>query len=443
MARKPPNIKAPDPRTIAPDLQSKRVGAKLISMVCQVREYELITPLFGGGTETQKADPVSVIRGPSIRGHLRFWWRAIRGGRFNGKLEAMKEAEDKIFGAAVGNEGNPSQVQITVFDCVAGAEDRPFEVVAGSSGSRGAKPKLQPRRGSVVPPYAAFTLQPRAEDLKPGMDTPGVRTGVSFTVGIVFTKDIADEVEAALWGWETFGGIGARTRRGFGALRLLKVDGQNSQPPKTSKLEEEIKRGLETYLTGSRFPDGVPHLSGAPLMKITPKHNNANAAWNYLIEKLRQFRQYRKDTEGNLSTFGKSQWPEPDAIRYLAEKISKPSIDKYPRADFGLPIIFHMYHDNLEATLKGNGVGDGKHLERLASPLILRPYLCSDGAVGLGIVLDTPRIPPNGLVLSLEREDKDVTAKLEINEAKELTKRLELLKNNTDVLQAFLNTLST
>lgn len=34
---------------------------------------EVITPLFGGGVEAGKNDPITLIRPSSIRGHLRFW----------------------------------------------------------------------------------------------------------------------------------------------------------------------------------------------------------------------------------------------------------------------------------------------------------------------------------------------------------------------------------
>src|SRR6266545_8104236 len=83
--------------------------------VTQEREYELITPLFGGGVEPGEADPVTTIRATEIRGHLRFWWRATRGGQFDGDLQEMKKAEDRLWGAASSsNDTLPSQVNIQV-----------------------------------------------------------------------------------------------------------------------------------------------------------------------------------------------------------------------------------------------------------------------------------------------------------------------------------------
>src|SRR5712692_6836155 len=86
--RKPPEI---SPQDVTPQKQD--------DIITQVREYKLITPLFGGGVTAGEGDPVTPIRGTEIRGLLRFWWRACRGGNYK-TIKEMKEAEDKIWGAA-------------------------------------------------------------------------------------------------------------------------------------------------------------------------------------------------------------------------------------------------------------------------------------------------------------------------------------------------------
>src|SRR6266567_6312018 len=69
------------------------------NIITQIREYKLITPLFGGGVTAGEGDPVTLIRGTEIRGLLRFWWRACHGGNYK-TLEELKKAEDKIWGVA-------------------------------------------------------------------------------------------------------------------------------------------------------------------------------------------------------------------------------------------------------------------------------------------------------------------------------------------------------
>src|SRR2546423_570031 len=85
------------PPQVKPDLSQRRIGGQTEKLITRVLRYVVITPLFGGGVAPAVADPVTVVRGSEIRGHLRFWWRACRGGQYNGDLCAMKETEDLIW----------------------------------------------------------------------------------------------------------------------------------------------------------------------------------------------------------------------------------------------------------------------------------------------------------------------------------------------------------
>jgi len=55
--------------------------------------------------------------------------------------------------------------------------------------------------------------------------------------------------------------------------------------------------------------------------------------------------------------------------------------DAFPRAEFGLPIVFHFkdYEDPEDAELYP--VVNGEEKTRMSSPLILRPMICRNGAV--------------------------------------------------------------
>ncbi len=419
--RKPPTDESGAERTpprVEPVLNQRRAGGQTTQLMTQVHRYELITPLLGGGVEPGLADPVTVIRGSEIRGHLRFWWRACRGGRFGGNLARMKEAEDLLWGAAsTAQRPTPSQVQVEVEIANPGQDEQPFETRTRAS---------QNWRSLA---YAAFPLQ--GDEEKP----PGkVRTGVAFTLTLTFPQSQQAEVEAALWAWETFGGIGARTRRGFGALRDLDVS-----LPQASAVQQFIQIGLERHVTPGTWPMRVPHLSRTPHLRIAAARPNAKAAWEYLIRRLKEFRQSRNPgTAPNKP--GRSKWPEPDEIRRLTGQRSPlhatplSTVGKFPRAAFGLPIVFHF---------KDSGDPDdtmlqGRDHDRLATPLILRPLSCANGqAVGLALILDGTALPLGGLVLKDAPGNPTVQATVTPAEASAVSP----LAGNVDVLQAFLNTL--
>jgi CRISPR-associated protein Cmr1 len=412
------------------------------NIIRQVREYRLITPLFGGGVEPGVYDPITPIRGTEVRGHLRFWWRACRGGQFGDNLEAMKKEEDAIWGAAASatTGAGPSYVQVVVQVTNEGKDDRPFEVVR-----KGRTAKPQPRQGSSAPPYAAFPLQPTDEEARQGgvgMETKAVRVGVAFHLTVSFPETYRADIEAALWAWETFGGIGARTRRGFGALRLVKVDGrENNDIPcaEPQQAEQWLQDKIKTFITHQQWSPNVPHLS-----MDHQRYKVVDKEWHALITALNTFRQQRRDKNTHKKNkYGHSDWTEPNAIRRIFNKTfrgphANRPIDKFPRAQFGLPIVFHMAHDNgIDTILQGEDKGDDRK-DRLASPLILKPLACQDNkALGLALILEGIALP-EPLILKDAPEGKNV---VEASLTQQEAKQIPPLNGQTDVLQAFLNTL--
>ncbi len=217
------------------------------SVITQVREYQLITPLYGGGVAPTEADPITIVRATEIRGCLRFWWRACRGGKFNENLADMKKEEDAIWGKAY-KKGDPAITQ-----------ERTIQITVDPI-QRGKY--LTPRLLQGIPGYAIFPLQEELKKQEPRV----LLENVSFTLTISFPADRRKDVEAALWAWETFGGIGARTRRGFGALRCTRVK-ENERPleidlPQADQQQTPkwIGEKLATYVADGLWPVGVPHL---------------------------------------------------------------------------------------------------------------------------------------------------------------------------------------
>jgi CRISPR-associated protein Cmr1 len=422
--------------------------------VPQVRRYKLITPLFGGGVEPNRADSITIVRGTEVRGQLRFWWRATRGGQFNGSLDKMRRREEEIWGGiAAKDKPRPSQVSIYMQCLSSGILDHPFEVVAGKRG----RPIVRPRQTSFVPPYAAFSLQPEKENARIGMETDSVRVGVEFTLEICYPGNLKQDVQAALWAWETFGGLGARTRRGFGALQLVSIDDESVTALARDQVEIWLRNQLQQHVVSGRWPENVPHLSRNLRMKvIVPSRSQPSSSiqvWNELIQCLQDFRQKRH------KRMGLSLWPEANEIRHrLNRAIKWPPrfklprlVHKFPRAVFGLPIVFHLPHDkDLPAksfTIQGKPDPDSaskKTFERMASVLILKPIPCDNGgAVGIAAVLDAPVSPPYGLeIKELVQDKQSVEWQLDRDEANSVPIR-EILHGQADVIEAFLNSLDT
>ncbi len=394
-----------------PQIEKRETGR-----VVMTRQYQLITPLFGGGVTANEVDKDNPIRGTAVRGHLRFWWRATRGGQF-GKdgLAAMKAREDEIWGSSANakkGEKRPLAVQIAVHLDDVGKSVTPFAHEPNKNGV------LKPthKKESGVPAYAAFPLQRSDEEIAANKQPHTVQKGIRFTLELNFDGKYRQDVEMALWAWETFGGVGARTRRGFGALHCLAQyeSGKRQLLPEiactkdalTSKIKQQLKD-----VTGE-WPDSVPHLSAKSFLEVVTVKGDAEKAWQTLIEALSGFRQAR---EGNQ--YGPTHWPEANAVRSNASKpISSKSPylgDVFPRAQLGLPILFHFPQEKTleDATLTG------VTKERMASRLILRPLVCDQNqAFGLAICLTGPVVPDGGIAL----DGKSVAHTLTQKEAEQI-----------------------
>lgn len=392
----------------------------------QTRRYKLITPLFGGGVVPGETDPATVIRGPSVRGHLRFWWRATRGGEF-ADLAAMKQYEDALWGSA--SQASEVNLEIMIrrrgkrFILKRGDEEIPVGHPSSDYG------------------YVAFPLE--ADQF--------IHEGIEFTLVLTYPTKFNDDIAAALWAWETFGGVGARTRRGFGALACTRITINNEKQPVTSTEGsplDQIKDAAKHHVSSGTFPPDLPHLSrNLSNLKVTMRrYSSVDEAWKSLIKKLKDFRQSRRPSapDRHPNTPGRSYWPEPDAIRRIFRTSSHTRhgtpvshTDKFPRADFGLPIIFQFKDDGDPRQTSLQGVDH----DRLASPLILRPLLCTnDEAIGLALILDAPRRPPSGV--KLQNAPRNPTVLVDLDPGPPNEADFPPLNGETNVLKAFLNSIN-
>ncbi len=417
-------------KTRNPKISPPEISPRPDVRVTEIRRYKLITPLFGGGVEAQKADPITTIRGPSIRGQLRFWWRATRGGQFGGDLKKMRQAEYAIWGSAAKKDeknSGPSEVSLAIKIL---NEGKPFPAVD----SKG-KPVANIGDQKSVYSYVAFPLRD-TKDAK-------VLQGAEFELTIRYPRKLEADIRAAFWAWETFGGIGARTRRGFGALQLTHTNGKEVQLPSSGELQKHIENGFQNHLKTEKFQHGVPALArGCAIVVSASKRNEAVQTWQFLFDKMKAFRQSRYRDKDNRP-YGRSKWPEPDTTRRLTGDHSKGhepkhSVDgKFPRAQFGLPIILKFKDEDEKAGDPSAHTLKPSDSERWASPLFLRPFACSDGYIGLAIRLTSSLSDIDGGIVLEDKDKNSHPAKWEIN-GKEAG-QIEPLHGQPDVLKAFLD----
>lgn len=412
------------------------------------RHYKVITPLWGGGVEANVNDPITLIRGSSIRGHLRFWWRAMRGNSNGSTVAEMREKENSIWGSTK----KPSQVKIAVNVTNKGTRFQPESIL----------PRSHPRYTEISDvgdmnskdAYVTFPLRLSREDLRAGIQPATLTENVQFEIELEYPDSLMEEVNAALWAWQTFGGIGARTRRGMGAIECIQVDGSPQQPKSGVEFQRSISENLQKWIEDGDYPAGVPHLSKQLHHKLTSRQNDITGlqALRNIVGQYKNFRQSRPDSRRDPRHPGPSHWPEPDLIKacFPGRTFRHPILHrvhgKAPRAVFGLPLIIHFkeydggLQDPEETTIQG--VGD---IDRLASPLIIRPVHLAQGYAGMAVLLewdtlndmDEPYTPPGGLAIVDNNDNVLYNPSTLLTPAD--ARAIVPLNGNTNPLQEFLN----
>jgi len=372
-------------------------------------EIVVVTPLFGGSAIARKVDADRPVSPQSVRGHLRFWWRACKAGAFV-SLEELFDREAEIWGSVPykrdpeqkNPQGGPSGVEIEITDYQ--HTEKKYCSPVPLQGNDG---KYQRPSGFVdgYPPYALFPFQAElSSDRRNIKQYPAdMLVGVKFRLLIFAPDALKSEIETALWAWVNFGGVGSRTRRGCGALYC----DQFSPPSSNTALSVKHSAGSMVNPFSPTF-NLLPHLFRARMLlgnKCSPKD-----AWVRAVDVMNLFRQGKNigrnegSDKNNPKKLGRSFWPEPNAIRLATghtkgkHKVPDNAPIYYPRADFGYPIIFHFIDDPKDkgifppepeqVILEG-----GRGQKRMASPFILKPLAVSEHeAYPMILLLTAPHV---------------------------------------------------
>ena len=340
---------------------------------------QTVTPILGGGYATRSLDEVSFVRASAIRGHLRFWWRALFAGQGGG--QSLYAREGALWGRAGDDAGGRSEVELVVTP-----DESTFNIDSSQIALN------QP---------GAYALWP-ARGQQGGPAAPRWSPGAQFELRLVCPAARMAEVRQTLAAWILFGGIGGRTRRGAGSLTLSAAN-PLALPAGTSLPAIQASFGANVFAPLGPASD-VPRLAGATL--LAGSATDAASAWEAALKWLRDFRQDEVSGDRQPKEFarsrrstplrpGRSNWPEADKVRHLvgtypAEHAPRHNTTPvWPRAGFGLPIIGQFqrerrggggYHPKEPGGFELRWVKGSTPVDRLASPLVVKALPMAGGS---------------------------------------------------------------
>ena len=380
--------------------------------------YKFSTPAFLGGADTQAES----LRPPSIKGALRFWWRAQAWGPMLAAankdaakaLAALHVEEGRLFGSAAGDTGGGQGVFLlrvkkqscsTVVDSVQLAKDIEFD------------PWLAYLAGPGLADAANLRLKRDAIQGK-------------FELECVFRRPRAREDAAAdlhevaktLWLLGILGGLGSRSRRGWGSLSLQSLSGDDALP--APKNIAEVKQMLAGIL--AQPPSSCPPLSAfSAASRIDVWSNNGVTPIAVLRMAGQEFLRYRgfgvripalgdghmigarKDSNGKWFGY-EDAWQIFCPDHKLAESVYEETYDvvraAHPaRAVFGLPHNLFFSRSGYRVSVQPDGATSP---ERRASPLLMHVHSFPTGSAALIQTLLPAQFLPAGVQIAMQREER-------------------------------------
>jgi CRISPR-associated protein Cmr1 len=172
---------------------------------------EIITPMFLNGADGKTPE----LRPPSIKGALRFWWRALNGHL---SLDDLRKQEAEIFG---GTDEKVGRSKIVI---------------------RTSHSNLHQER---------FNMLPHKKDNESPSPPQAYEPSQTFTVTLALTStrknfDL-DKLESLFVLTCLLGGLGKRSRRGFGAIWITEKDNNIFSMPNTLNGENGILNLIKKF----------------------------------------------------------------------------------------------------------------------------------------------------------------------------------------------------
>ena len=323
--------------------------------------YRVVTPLFCAAVD-QKNGPE--LRLPSFKGVLRYWWRALAWSRHEGDLGVLRQREDWLFGSA---DAGQSRILLRLIPAT-----RPEVVARGdvlnvsASSSRPVGDGARYLGYGLMEAFASSRKGTRAGQLQRAC----LRSPFDFTVQMrvrgLDDRELGSLTDALI-ALGTLGGMGARSRRGYGSLALqsLRVDDQETWHAPTSADE------LSGRIAALRHGGG----SGLPVFTAVSKearHVLASGDTDEPVDLLdlvgREFVRFR--SWGHKGTvFGEQSERNFEDDHDLMKKDWRQRKNHPRRIAFGLP---HNYgRDNDEKVNPWD-----MDFDRRASPLFIHLHQC-------------------------------------------------------------------
>lgn len=348
-------------------------------------DLETVTPLFLAGADQTTAE----LRPPAFRGALRYWFRAVASSITT--FDEVKKWENKVFGStdAGGSVIIRVQAQKAVSSCVLKRDDNFSGLV-----------------------YLFFSTYKDSKREARGCFPPGSHFKIILQTRLHRQEDLQflQLAMGAMWMLVNLGGIGSRSNRGAGNLKLKKEPENNKSEIKftiqamdVNQYANKISTGIEVVKKLYASIINSHKLSLLPPVEydiLSPQTSNIylwqsqededNDYWDNLLDNFgNEYKKFRL-------RYNNATQDDYQEIKAWLKSGGKAHITTVKRAAFGLPIQFRFKSlPNKYVSVQATG-----NINRSASPLHLRVIKLSDNTVAILVIyFKTKLLPVNQKLL--------------------------------------------
>ncbi len=351
--------------------------------------YRIVTPMFIGDAE-QKASSISPA---SVKGALRFWWRALRWGQLRAHIQSdtaalqrLHREEAELFGTAVDTSDEKKK---------SGAAK--FTLRATFSG----KPASLPNPAPGIQYLLCQGLYKHGH----GYLRPALKAGEKLEIVLIAspttTKEQQQQLVQTLMALGVLGGLGSRARKGFGSLAIESLQDGNSTIPVPTDVVT-LKRLITTWGVTSGLPPFTA-FSNKTRLDISLQGTDPLVVLDKAGQEQQFYRSYgRADHTGVHKVAG--QFAEQNfKIDHdlVFDAITQKTANKVPqRTVFGLP--HNYFFSSSQPAKKADFAPSMQDRSRRASPLMIHVHQFPNQRVALIQTLFPATFLPEGDTLEFK-----------------------------------------
>jgi CRISPR-associated protein Cmr1 len=314
--------------------------------------FKIVTPMFMAGSDQKQAE----FRIPSLLGALRFWYRATAPADLLNNISKLREAEAKLFGST-----DTGQASFLVRD------NSSQITTADANNARWANNK----HGICYLGYGTMNFRGQVQ-------RNYIKEGSTINIKFIFRPLKDSDIQGlrrALEALSLFGGLGSRSRRGFGSVTLLTLaDEDGNDLWRAPRNREELQTQISSFISRWNLKDKTREPSYTAFtslsqVRLSQTHQNHINLLDNIGEEMIRYRSYgRRNHNGDHTLPGNMGIAEQlfSSDHDLVQSLGNVNITSHPRrVAFGLPHNYFFGSTRLKFDITGASS------ERRASPLFI------------------------------------------------------------------------